>query len=55
MIMITRALLALMYSGWSVIMAFSVVVSICFLKHKNMLLPVFLHMLYDFMLEIFAA
>ena len=41
--------------GFLTILLFSVVVSICFLKHKNLLLPVFLHMLYDFMLEIFAA
>ena len=41
--------------GFLTILLFSAVVSICFLKHKNLLLPVFLHMLYDFMLDFFAA
>ncbi|MCQ2407708.1 MAG: CPBP family intramembrane metalloprotease [Oscillospiraceae bacterium] len=37
--------------GFVSILIFSVLVSVCFLKHKNLLLPVFLHMLYDFMIE----
>ena len=37
--------------GFVSIMLFSVLASVCFLKHKNLLLPVFLHMLYDFILE----
>lgn len=37
--------------GFLSIMLFSVLVSICFLKHKNLLLPVFLHMLYDFTID----
>lgn len=41
--------------GFLGILLFSIVVSICFLKHKNLLLPVFLHMLYDFMIDFFAA
>lgn len=41
--------------GFTTILLFSVLVSICFLKRKNILLPIFLHMLYDFMLEFFAA
>ena len=41
--------------GFLTVLLFSVLVSICFLKHKNLLLPVFLRMLYDFMLEFFAA
>ncbi|MBR4201083.1 MAG: CPBP family intramembrane metalloprotease [Oscillospiraceae bacterium] len=41
--------------GFFTILLFSVLVSVCFLKHKNLLLPVFLHMLYDFLLEFFAA
>ena len=41
--------------GFLTILLFSALVSVCFLKHKNLLLPVFLHMLYDFMLEFFAA
>lgn len=41
--------------GFLSIILFSVLAGCCFLKHKNLLLPVFLHMLYDFMLEFFAA
>ena len=41
--------------GFLSIILFSVLVGYCFLKHKNLLLPVWLHMLYDFMLEFFAA
>ena len=41
--------------GFLGIMLFSVLAGYCFLKHKNLLLPVFLHMLYDFMLDFFAA
>ena len=41
--------------GFLTILLFSVLVSVCFLKHKNLLLPVWLHMLYDFLLEFFAA
>ena len=41
--------------GFLTLLLFSVLVSICFLKHRNLLLPVWLHMLYDFMLDFFAA
>jgi membrane protease YdiL (CAAX protease family) len=41
--------------GFVSIIVFSMLIGYCFLKHKNLLLPVFLHMLYDFMLEFFAA
>lgn len=41
--------------GFVSILLFSVLIGICFLKHKNLLLPVFLHMLYDFMLEFWSA
>lgn len=41
--------------GFLGVILFSVAVSICFLKHKNLLLPVFLHMLYDFVIDIMAA
>ena len=41
--------------GFLSIIVFSVLVSFCFMKHKNLLLPVWLHMFYDFMLEFFAA
>lgn len=41
--------------GFVGVMLFSVLASYCFLKHKNLLLPVFLHMLYDFMIDFFAA
>ena len=41
--------------GFLGILLFSVLVSICFLKHKNLLLLVFLHMLYDFIIDFFAA
>ena len=37
--------------GFVSVMVFSALASVCFLKHKNLLLPVFLHMLYDFILE----
>lgn len=33
------------------ILLFSVLISICFLKHKNIVLPIFIHMLYDFVLK----
>ena len=46
---------AFTHFGFLSVMLFSILVSICFLKHKNLLLPVWLHMLYDFMLEFFAA
>lgn len=41
--------------GFLSIILFSVLTAYCFLKHKNLLLPVWLHTLYDFMLEFFAA
>ncbi|MBQ6039589.1 MAG: CPBP family intramembrane metalloprotease [Oscillospiraceae bacterium] len=41
--------------GFVSIIFVSVLFSFSFLKHKNLLLPVWLHMLYDFMLEFFAA
>lgn len=41
--------------GFVSIIIFSLLTGYCFLKHKNLLLPVFLHTLYDFMLEFFAA
>ena len=41
--------------GFLTVILFSVCVSVCFLRHKNLLLPVFVHMLYDFILEFFAA
>ena len=41
--------------GFVSIAVFSVLMGYCFLKHKNLLLPVFLHMFYDFMLEFFKA
>lgn len=41
--------------GFLSIIGFSVLASICFLKHKNLLLPVFLHMLYDFLLDFLAV
>ena len=37
--------------GFISILVFSVLISICFLKHKNIVLPIFIHMLYDFILE----
>ncbi len=40
--------------GFLSIILFSVAASICFLKHKNLMLVVFIHMLYDFILEFFV-
>ena len=37
--------------GFISILVFSVLISICFLKQKNIVLPIFIHMLYDFILE----
>jgi len=37
--------------GFISILMFSVLISICFLKQKNIVLPIFIHMLYDFILE----
>lgn len=52
-----KGMLASAFTGFGFlsIMLFSAVVSICFLKHKNLLLPVFLHMLYDFVIDIIAV
>lgn len=41
--------------GFLGLMLFSVLTGYCFLKYKNILLPVWLHTLYDFVLEVFAA
>ena len=41
--------------GFLSIILFGVLAGYCFLKHKNLLLPVWLHMFYDFMLGFFAA
>lgn len=52
-----KGMLASAFTGFGFlsILLFSVLVSICFLRHKNLLLPVFLHMLYDFMIDFLAA
>jgi membrane protease YdiL (CAAX protease family) len=52
-----KGMLASAFTGFGFlsILLFSVLASICFLKHKNLLLPVFLHMFYDFMLDFVAA
>lgn len=56
-IWIQKGMLAMAFTGFGFvgILLFSAAVSICFLKHKNLLLPVFLHMLYDFMIDIFKG